>query len=128
MRELQYVFILLGYFAMFYALREAGFWSNTVQLIMNILFIIAFVIWLIREFVKKYIRKQPQLKSAEDERTESVYNRSARNALYATYFVFYIQHLIPGENSIDANWIFYILGSSLVVLMGSYAFYYYRKS
>lgn len=128
MKILYFIFTFMAVIAMGGALKETGRWSNPVYLIFMILIIAGSIFSLIREFVRVVIRKQSLLNNTEDERTEIIKDKSARNALFATYLVFFIHHLMPGANNIDANWMFYILGSSFIIFIVSYEFYYYRKS
>lgn len=118
------IFITLGWTVMFSAVRETGYWSNTIQVIFSILAVIMAIVALISSL----IRKPSLLKITADERTDSINNKSARNALYVTYSGFFFHLMVTDANNIDASWIFYILGSSCVVLIVSQLFYYYRKS
>ena len=108
---------------MFSAIREAGYWSNIVQMVFSILAIVMAIIALISAF----IRKPAFWKITADERTGSINSRSARNALYVTYLGFFIHFLVTDTNNIDTNWVFFILGSGLVALIVSQVFYYYQK-
>ncbi len=118
------LFITMGWVVMFDAVGEAGYWTNPVQVVFTILAIILAVVALVSVF----IRKPPLLKITADERTDSNNNKSARNALYVTYLGFFIHLMVKDTSNMDANWTFYILGSSCVVLIVSQLFYYYRKS
>jgi uncharacterized membrane protein len=118
------LFITMGWTVMFSAVRETGYWSNTVQIVFTVLAVIMAIVVLASAF----IRKPSLFKITADERTDSINNKSARNALYVTYLVFLIHLMVTDTNNMDASWTFYILGSSCVVLIVSQLFYYYRKS
>ncbi len=72
-----------------------------------------------------YIRKvKPRFE--EDERESAISDRSARNALLATYFTLYI--LLTIDILPDAKSLFIVIAAGLFVWITSFIFYYYKKA
>jgi hypothetical protein len=61
----------------------------------------------------------------EDERTENIYGKSARNALVANNFTLLLIFIV--RKTIDSDSLNIVVASSILVFYISYCFYYYRK-
>ncbi len=62
-----------------------------------------------------------------DERTNLIYSKSSRNALFITYLIFFIHLLITDSHAIDTTWLIIIIAGGLLSLIFSAFFYYYRS-
>ncbi|MDD5191129.1 MAG: DUF2178 domain-containing protein [Dehalococcoidales bacterium] len=114
---------ILSEMVVFFALRELGFWTTTVQIVITIIVVIASVVTLISVIV----RKKPLARITADERTDAIFNKSSRNALFILSLGLFVRVSMAGSNGVDGLWLIYIIGASLLVNIGSQLFYYYRK-
>jgi hypothetical protein len=73
---------------------------------------------------KYYIRKV-KLRFIEDERDNAIMDRSARNALLATYFTLFI--LLSIDILPDAKLLLIVIAASIFVWLISLIFYHYRR-
>lgn len=93
-----------------------------------ILVLVSFYIFLIVVVVRRARTGKGILKQVGDERTNTIYAKSARNALFATYLTFFVHALITDAHALDTVWLVIILSGGLAVLIASIFFYYYSKS
>ena len=89
----------------------------------SLLFLVVIIILMFR--VKP---GQPMVKRLGDERINLIYAKSSRNALFATWAVFFIHTLITNTSALETIWVVITLSAGLAVLLSSIFFYYYGKS
>lgn len=71
---------------------------------------------------------KPIVQRIVDERVSIIYSKSARNGLFATYFVFFVHLIFTDANTLDTMWLVITLAGGLLVLIASTFFYYYRNA
>ena len=119
-----FITVLLGATSIAGGIIELGFKPPIIWMLVIIvlLFIYLFVSVILRARAGK-----PILRPIGDERINAISAKSARNAFFATYVIFFILPLFNKSYTMDATWYVGTLAAGLVVFLASYYFYYYRE-
>lgn len=122
-----YLAVVLGITALMSALRASGIgFPNAPWLV--IIPILLIVIIVVIALVRKARTGRAIVRMMGDERTEVIYAKSARNALFATYLGFLVILSVTNADTVETQWLWILLASGLFVLIASLFFYYYRES
>ncbi len=117
--------IILGTNVLLPAMKASGMnapqWLPITVSLMILLFLLVVIL-------RKSGTGKPIIQRLGDERVNLIYAKSARNALFATYLIFFVHLLTTNANTIDTMWVVFTLAGGLLVLIASTFFYYYRES
>jgi hypothetical protein len=120
-----YITIALGASAMIEGILDLGIKIPVIWSISG--FVILFIVMFIG-VILRYRAGKPIIRPVGDERINAIKAKSARNAFFATYVVFFVIPFIKKSYTLDATWYVVTLAVGLVVFFASYFFYYYREA
>lgn len=85
--------------------------------------ILLFLVMLGSAIYRKKKNSRPMVRMMGDERTNAIYSKSARNGLFATYLVLFVNQIVVDTEGLDANWMLIMVGSGMVALLVSIVVY-----